>query len=260
MPTTPPNASPAAAVPEGWKLVPVEPTKEMLVAAIAADKEYQRRMGVTDSFSVGPYDHWVAMLSSSPAAPAVEPQSQWRAIETAPLDGTKVLGWNEEYGARETRSETYTPGSPGYAEGRTDRWWQWEEPKHNWTSSWRPTHWMPLPPAPGAPAPSPQPEPAPPYSAPFTTDVPQCCGAPETCNDPCSAAPQVVQREVERAALRFFFERNAAIVGATIVLDFETHGEAFKALTAARAALASATPPADSTDPLGASPAAGSHD
>ena len=24
-----------------------------------------------------------------------------------------------------------------------------------------------------------------PYSAPFTTDVPQCCGDPSNCNDPC---------------------------------------------------------------------------
>lgn len=24
-----------------------------------------------------------------------------------------------------------------------------------------------------------------PYSPPFTTDVPQCCGEPATCNDPC---------------------------------------------------------------------------
>jgi hypothetical protein len=29
---------------------------------------------------------------------------------------------------------------------------------------------------------------APPYSAPFTTDVPQCCGEPETCDTPCAPA------------------------------------------------------------------------
>jgi hypothetical protein len=28
-------------------------------------------------------------------------------------------------------------------------------------------------------------EPKPAYSVPFTTDVPQCCGSPETCNEPC---------------------------------------------------------------------------
>jgi hypothetical protein len=36
-------------------------------------------------------------------------------------------------------------------------------------------------------------KPAAPYSAPFTTDVPQCCGEPSTCDDPCqhNAAPSV---------------------------------------------------------------------
>jgi hypothetical protein len=32
---------------------------------------------------------------------------------------------------------------------------------------------------------APQPASEQPYSAPFTTDVPQCCGSPESCNDPC---------------------------------------------------------------------------
>jgi hypothetical protein len=36
-----------------------------------------------------------------------------------------------------------------------------------------------------------------PYSAPFTTDVPQCCGDPSTCDDPCqhNDAPSVEQDE-----------------------------------------------------------------
>jgi hypothetical protein len=40
-------------------------------------------------------------------------------------------------------------------------------------------------------------KPAAPYSAPFTTDVPQCCGDPSTCNDPCQpeVAPSVEQDE-----------------------------------------------------------------
>lgn len=75
-------------------------------------------------------------------------ESGWRPISEAPQDGTPILAWNAEYGARETRSVTYTPGSPGFAEGLTDRWWQWEEPKNNWSLKWQPTHWMPLPSAP----------------------------------------------------------------------------------------------------------------
>lgn len=71
---------------------------------------------------------------------------EWQPIETAPRDGTPILGWNSTFGARETKSITYLPGSPGHADGRTDRWWNWEE-MHRVTR-WHPTHWMPLPEAP----------------------------------------------------------------------------------------------------------------
>src|SRR5690606_82960 len=48
-------------VADGWKLVPEEPTMEMLYAARKADKEYQARMGLPDTIGVGAYDHYVAM-------------------------------------------------------------------------------------------------------------------------------------------------------------------------------------------------------
>ncbi|MBN9356185.1 MAG: hypothetical protein J0I15_07040 [Herbaspirillum huttiense] len=67
------RALPAGPVPEGWKLVPVEPTFEMMVAAVAADKEYQKRMGLTDAFQVGGYDHYVAMLDAAPQPTAPSP-------------------------------------------------------------------------------------------------------------------------------------------------------------------------------------------
>ena len=84
-------------------------------------------------------------LGSVDAALSEAKAGGWQPIETAPKDGTPILGWSIEYGARETRSDTYTPGSPGFAQGLTDRWWYWEEPKHNWASRWNPTHWQPLP-------------------------------------------------------------------------------------------------------------------
>ena len=54
-------------IPPGYQLVPIEPTKEMLYAAFAADKEYCARMfGSTDAVvSVGAYDHYVAMLAAA---------------------------------------------------------------------------------------------------------------------------------------------------------------------------------------------------
>lgn len=90
-------------------------------------------------------DEFLAELAQARAALSEAKAGGWLPIETAPKDGTPILGWSIEYGARETRSDTYTPGSPGFAQGLTDRWWYWEEPKHNWASRWNPTHWQPLP-------------------------------------------------------------------------------------------------------------------
>jgi hypothetical protein len=70
-------------------------------------------------------------------------------IETAPQDGTKILGWNEEFGARETQMNFYGEGSLGFAawksgKGPKESGWNWSEPKSNWGHTWTPTHWMPL--------------------------------------------------------------------------------------------------------------------
>jgi hypothetical protein len=74
--------------------------------------------------------------------------SPWQPIETAPKDGTRIIGWSWQYGASETSSKTYSQGSIGYEQGLTDRWWQWYEPQSGCLSRWLPTHWMPLPPTP----------------------------------------------------------------------------------------------------------------
>jgi hypothetical protein len=47
------------AVPQGWKLVPVEPTPEMVEACFNAGND-------------GPYTAWHTMLTAAPAAPAPE--------------------------------------------------------------------------------------------------------------------------------------------------------------------------------------------
>jgi hypothetical protein len=93
-----------------------------------------------------------AAIQQALATPVQEPVA-WMPIETAPQDGTKILGWNEKFGARETQMTFYGEGSPGFAawksrKGPKESGWNWSEPKSNWSHTWKPTHWMPMPAAP----------------------------------------------------------------------------------------------------------------
>lgn len=52
---------PAASVPDGWKLVPIEPTIEMREAYHQAEEDFQ------DCCGTSPDSHWAAMLAAAPA-------------------------------------------------------------------------------------------------------------------------------------------------------------------------------------------------
>lgn len=59
-----------ATEPEGWKLVPIRPTVEMLDAANASDREYSlRAFGAGVHMCQSGEDHWAAMLAAAPEAP-----------------------------------------------------------------------------------------------------------------------------------------------------------------------------------------------
>lgn len=75
--------------------------------------------------------------------------SEWKTIDSAPRDGTKILGYSAEYGQRETYMTKYGDGSPGYekwlsGDGPRNSGWDWWEPFSNWAHTWHPTHWQPL--------------------------------------------------------------------------------------------------------------------
>jgi len=55
-------------VPEGFVLVPVEPTEEMMKAADESDREYTMRNFGTRHPVIqgGAYDHYIAMLAAAP--------------------------------------------------------------------------------------------------------------------------------------------------------------------------------------------------
>lgn len=64
----------ALAAREGFVMVPVEPTPEMLDAAYAGDREYTlRNFGDIMTVMQGPYDHWCAMIAAAQAG-AQEPK------------------------------------------------------------------------------------------------------------------------------------------------------------------------------------------
>lgn len=71
-------------------------------------------------------------------------EREWRPIETAPQD-VWVIGWNADAGARQTINCLYAKGSTAHTEDPQARYWNWEEPQSHWTSSWQPSHWLPLP-------------------------------------------------------------------------------------------------------------------
>ncbi|WP_186055724.1 hypothetical protein [Burkholderia gladioli] len=78
--------SPRAAVPapEGWKLVPIEPTDEMVESGHA---EYERALiGNRKDIGVAFLRRWAAMLDAAPAAPVAEAGPQWLPINLAPDD------------------------------------------------------------------------------------------------------------------------------------------------------------------------------
>ena len=151
------RASPASA-PEGWKIVPVEPTGEMVDAGI-------RSLGTADKFR--------AMLAAAPTPPvseSVDPvmtkeeliaaaesigmrfpgasippvsEDRWLPIETAPKDEFVLLAGPSGYTTIETVFSTGRMCSD-YHVGR------WIDHANDDLTDWgfEPTHWMPLPKAP----------------------------------------------------------------------------------------------------------------
>ena len=127
---------PALSCPDGFRLVPVEPTAEMLDRAVA----FALNVTLSGEYNWSAYmrDVWRTMLAASPA-PAVD-NAGWRPIASFPKDGElylvcddrsldgdhQVVFWDEDL---ETPFKLHTPDGPAFHEAAF-------------------THWQPLPPAP----------------------------------------------------------------------------------------------------------------
>ena len=139
--TPPPGAPPNPQEGEGWKLVPVEPTPAMRVAASAFVPIHRPKIA----------EAYRAMIAASPPAPV----SGWRDIATAPKDGTDVLlagavpeGWRVTVGHWTTDEECRTPIGDCGGECRCieydyhdPAWISWDG---GFCDPWPATHWQPL--------------------------------------------------------------------------------------------------------------------
>jgi hypothetical protein len=88
----------SAPVPEGWRLVPVEPTDEMLAAADEGDREYTlRNFGDVQTVMQGPYDHYVAMIAA--ATPPAQPAPVQEPVAEIVSDalGCLTTRWSDEW-------------------------------------------------------------------------------------------------------------------------------------------------------------------
>ena len=77
-------------------------------------------------------DEWALNTRPSPQ----EGMAGWQPIETAPKNGTEILGYTEEVGALVLYWDSMTGERDHWSDGMS-------------FSFWKPTHWMPLPAAPG---------------------------------------------------------------------------------------------------------------
>lgn len=158
-----------SAAPAGWKLVPVEPTQEMLISPSNA---WPADAKVT----------WAAMLAASPTPPAEQQAPKetlggvngWRDISTAPKDGSRFVAIGYNYGL--------------YSEGRHICVAQWFRGCWMEASDWNEaselkhlTHWLPLP--------------SPPDNAAELNDL-------DVSVSPQQAAPKAAPGEREQAAQR----------------------------------------------------------
>jgi hypothetical protein len=133
----------ASPVPAGWKLVPVEPTSDMLYAM--AEQDGWRRGDREHPMLTRWEDYWRSALGASPASqPPQGAQQGWQPIETAPT------GRDSEGRMQCVLVACGGTGGPYACEAwfdeDVDQWWpaNTDYTDAHGTQIY-PTHWMPLP-------------------------------------------------------------------------------------------------------------------
>lgn len=126
------------AVPDGWKMVPIEPTDDMIWAGHSALSDGSLGQAEIDDGKIA----YKAMLSAAPFPPVTG--GAWQPIDSAPKDGTRVLLHMTGGKQCVARTEHHPFGGPMwvvYGEmGKPDCWCLATEDEET-----TPTYWQPLP-------------------------------------------------------------------------------------------------------------------
>ena len=140
----------APAVPQGWRLVPIEPTREMLMAALDVENaSYDNHQHVLT-------EQWKDMLA---AALVKNDYCTWLPIESVPKNGSQIiLRKGDRIGAAMWVIWPATPEHE-YGEG-----WTVGFDGNTWDGPNAPTHWTPLPHAGNAATTAPAPAQCVPYT------------------------------------------------------------------------------------------------
>ena len=103
----------ALSCPDGFRLVPVEPSAEMVRCGEDALRKSGSGLSQLDGRKAADRIYR-AMLAASPA-PAVD-NAGWRPIASAPKDGTRILAWHQNDWSRDPRWRViYWTGAEGMA-------------------------------------------------------------------------------------------------------------------------------------------------
>jgi len=104
---------PTLSCPDGLRLVPVDPTTEMVRRGEDALRKSGSGLSQLDGRKAADRIYR-AMLAASPA-PAVD-NAGWRPIASAPKDGTRILAWHQNDWSRDPRWRViYWTGAEGMA-------------------------------------------------------------------------------------------------------------------------------------------------
>lgn len=116
--------------------IPLRFSTDALREALVEAKKWIAHLGASSRF-IGVQSEGILARIDAALAPA-DMRDGWRTIDSAPRDGTHLIGWEKSW---------YCP-APVFWNTDSGSWRSWPGARSDTNPIYWPTHWMPLPPAP----------------------------------------------------------------------------------------------------------------